>query len=76
MKGMKEYLRLMSSNLERFPSDHQLKNEPCDQGLHNYLYYMNKLNLNVKVLTNKDNLVNTTGYSWMGINCTCSHTIT
>jgi len=68
MKGMKEYLRLMSSNLERFPSDHQLKNEPSDQGLHNYLYYMNKLNLNVKVLTNKDNLVNTTGYSWMGMN--------
>ncbi len=71
LDGMKKYVELMTTNLERFPEDHQLKNHPSDQGLHNYLYYMNKLNesgLNVKVLDNKDNLVNTAGYGFVGIN--------
>ena len=32
-----------------------------DQGIHNYLLYLNKLNLNIKILSNEDNLVNTIG---------------
>jgi hypothetical protein len=33
-----------------------------DQGIHNYIIYMNKIpNINVKLLSNKDNLVNTVG---------------
>jgi len=32
-----------------------------DQGIHNYLLYLNKLELNVKILSNNDNLVNTIG---------------
>jgi hypothetical protein len=30
-----------------------------DQGIHNYMLYLNKLNVNVKLLSNEDNLVNT-----------------
>jgi hypothetical protein len=32
-----------------------------DQGIHNYMLYLNKLNVNVKLLSNADNLVNTVG---------------
>lgn len=32
-----------------------------DQGLHNYMLYLNKLDCNIKLLSNKDNLVNTVG---------------
>lgn len=32
-----------------------------DQGIHNYLLYLNPLELNIKLLSNEDNLVNTTG---------------
>jgi hypothetical protein len=32
-----------------------------DQGLHNYMLYCNTLSLNVKLLSNEDNLVNTVG---------------
>ncbi len=32
-----------------------------DQGIHNYMLYLNPLNLNIKLLSNRDNLVNTTG---------------
>lgn len=39
-----------------------------DQGIHNFIYYMNKLpNLSVRVLTNDDNLVNTLGYAYKGL---------
>jgi hypothetical protein len=30
-----------------------------DQGLHNYILYCNTLNINIKLLSNEDNLVNT-----------------
>jgi hypothetical protein len=32
-----------------------------DQGLHNYMLYLNKLKCNIKLLSNDDNLVNTVG---------------
>jgi hypothetical protein len=32
-----------------------------DQGIHNYLLYLNKLDVNIKILSNQDNLVNTIG---------------
>ena len=32
-----------------------------DQGIHNYMLYLNTLGLNIKLLSNEDNLVNTTG---------------
>ena len=32
-----------------------------DQGIHNYILYMNILNLNIKLLSNDDNFVNTIG---------------
>jgi hypothetical protein len=32
-----------------------------DQGLHNYFLYCNTLNMNIKILSNEDNLVNTVG---------------
>jgi hypothetical protein len=31
-----------------------------DQGIHNYMLHMNKIDVNIKLLSNKDNLVNTT----------------
>lgn len=34
-----------------------------DQGIHNYILYLNKLNINIKFLSNDDNLVNTVGIS-------------
>jgi len=32
-----------------------------DQGIHNYMLYLNILNVNIKILSNEDNLVNTVG---------------
>jgi len=32
-----------------------------DQGLHNYLIYCNRLNLKIKIMSNKDDLVHTCG---------------
>ena len=39
-----------------------------DQGLYNYLYYADELKCSPKVMTNIDNLVNTTGYGFKKIN--------
>jgi hypothetical protein len=39
-----------------------------DQGIHNYMLYFNKLCCNVKILTNKDNFVNTVGCDFQNIN--------
>jgi hypothetical protein len=41
-------------------SEYNITNN-LDQGIHNYLIYLHKLPLNVKILSNKDNLVNTVG---------------
>ena len=39
-----------------------------DQGLYNYLHYANKFDCSSKLMTNDDNLVNTTGYGIKKIN--------
>lgn len=39
-----------------------------DQGLHNYMLYLNKLECNIKLLSNNDNLVNTVGNDLHKIN--------
>jgi hypothetical protein len=40
-----------------------------DQGIHNYMFYLNKLdNITVKLLSNEDNLVNTVGCDVQAVN--------
>jgi len=39
-----------------------------DQGIHNYLLYLNKLELNIKLLSNEDNFINTVGNDLHKIN--------
>ena len=41
-----------------------------DQGLHNYILYCNTLRLNVQLLSNENNLVNTVGNDLHKINAT------
>jgi hypothetical protein len=55
---LKDYINLMCEILIKY----NIKNN-LDQGIHNYLIYRNKLkNTKVKILENKDNLVNTVGF--------------
>lgn len=53
--ALKKYVNYMCNMFEKYNINNNL-----DQGIHNYMLYMNKLNVNVKLLSNKDNLVNTT----------------
>lgn len=56
-EALKLYVNYMCDMFNKYRIKHNL-----DQGIHNYILYMNKLNVNVKLLSNKDNLVNTTNF--------------
>ena len=53
-----EFLEIFSSRLE------YSKNLVMDQGVYNTIIYRNIGNWNIKILTNKNNLVNTVGYGY------------
>jgi len=55
-----EFLEILGSRLE------YSKNLVMDQGVYNTMIYRNVRNWNIKILSNKDNLVNTIGY---GLKC-------
>ena len=55
-KSIKAYIDTMCTIIHDFNIMRNL-----DQGIHNYLFHLNKLELNIKILTNQDNLVNTVG---------------
>jgi len=55
INSIKQYVDLMCYYISKYNIYTNL-----DQGIHNYLFYLNKFNgLNVKLLSNDDNLVNT-----------------
>ena len=54
--GINTYLDLLCKILSRYNIT-----EVLDQGIHNYIFHLNKLKLNIKLLSNEDNLVNTVG---------------
>jgi hypothetical protein len=51
-----KYVNTMCDIIKRYNIQMNL-----DQGIHNYMLYLNKLDLNIKILSNEDNLVNTVG---------------
>ena len=55
-ESIKKYVYTMCDIIERNNIRMNL-----DQGIHNYLLYLNKLGVNIKILSNDDNLVNTIG---------------
>jgi hypothetical protein len=55
-KAIKAYIDCMCEIIQEFNIMTNL-----DQGIHNYLFHLNKLQLNTKILTNEDNFVNTVG---------------
>jgi hypothetical protein len=57
INAIKEYVNQMCKIL----LDYKISNN-LDQGIHNYLIYLNKLPLKIKILNNTDNLVNTVGF--------------
>ena len=60
-QSLSHYLKVMNNvvNLIKLPLDYVM-----DQGIHNYIVYFNLLRpFNVKILTNKDNFVNTIAMS-------------
>ena len=65
--GILNYLTKFIYKLNSYHSSHMFKTKASDQGIHNFLVYCNQLN-NFKILTNKDNLVNTIGMSKKKIN--------
>ena len=54
--AIKAYIDVMCAIIQEFNIMTNL-----DQGIHNYLFHLNKLHLTTKILTNEDNLVNTVG---------------
>ena len=58
-----QYVKMMCFYIETYNIVHNL-----DQGLHNYMLYLNKLGCNIKLLSNIDNLVNTVGNDLHKIN--------
>lgn len=63
LNAIKKYINLMVNILTKY------KNKINDQGILNYMIYMNKLEgLQIKSLTNSDNLVNTVGFDVHRIN--------
>jgi len=57
LHAIKQYLDFMCNMLIKYSMT-----EALDQGIHNYMLYLNKLpGMNVKLLSNEDNLVNTVG---------------
>jgi hypothetical protein len=54
LDSIKQYVNYMCS----FINKNNIINN-LDQGIHNYMLHLNILNLNVKILSNEDNLVNT-----------------
>jgi hypothetical protein len=55
-KAINAYIKIMCTIIQEFNIVNNLY-----QGIHNYLFHLNKLHLNVKILTNQDNFVNTVG---------------
>jgi len=55
-KAIQKYVNTMCDIIERNNIRMNL-----DQGIHNYLLYLNKLDVNIQILSNQDNLVNTIG---------------
>jgi hypothetical protein len=53
-----KYIKMMCHFIKNYNIVYNL-----DQGLHNYMLYLNKLECNIKLLSNEDNLVNTVGCS-------------
>ena len=63
LEGISVYL----NELKRYPNRNQLVG--FDQGVHNYLIHCNKLdNLKIKILTHRDNFVNTVGHGYKKVN--------
>ena len=58
-----KYVELMCDYIKKYNIVTNL-----DQGLHNYMLYLNKLQCNVKLLSNNDNLVNTVGNDLHNVN--------
>jgi hypothetical protein len=64
-KGIKKYLELYCLHLDKLPPRHQFLRRTGEQSVLNYMYHYSNVineNINTKLLTNKDNLVNTLGY--------------
>jgi hypothetical protein len=60
LSALKGYILLMCDIITRYNITSGI-----DQGIHNYLIYTNKLkNYKIKILENKDNLVNTVGFGF------------
>jgi hypothetical protein len=57
LNGLSNYLNILCGILTKYKI-----NEVLDQGIHNYMIYRNKiLDVNIKLLSNEENLVNTVG---------------
>lgn len=57
INSIKQYIYTMCDYISKYNIIDSL-----DQGIHNYLFYVNKFNgINIKLLSNEDNLVNTVG---------------
>jgi len=54
LEAMKQYIHQMCFLILKHNVKHNL-----DQGFHNYMLYMNTLKMNIRLSSNKDNLVNT-----------------
>lgn len=61
--AIKHYVKKMCGYIK----DYRIRTN-LDQGLHNYMLYLNKLDCNIKLLSNEENLVNTTGNDIRKIN--------
>jgi hypothetical protein len=55
-KAINAYIKVMCAIIQEFNIVTNL-----DQGIHNYLFHLNKLQIHTTILTNEDNLVNTVG---------------
>lgn len=65
--GKKENIKIYVNNMCDILKKYNIVTN-LDQGLHNYMLYLNTLNMNIKLLSNDDNLVNTVGNDLHKIN--------